>query len=215
MNTTTEKIQIDEAMLQKGDAITLSDLLQSELIASTVICSICIIRKELLSRDLNDKEDQELEAKLTALFHSLGVLNREIAFEDHRHKRHARHNGNGHRSEATPELQRPTPPEPAPAPPQKTRAPKLLISQAQAYALVLLDQQQKIGNRTVRNDLLRSEVRQRHLGDDLEWHATDMIARGDGTLLWQETLQKAMEKLATEEVVMWSNKRKCWVIFDA
>jgi len=217
MTTTTETIQIDEPALLKADQITLSDLLQSDLIVGTVVRSLCIIRKELLSSDITESEDQELESKITALFHAIGVKNRELAFDQHRkHKAgssngngHASGNGNGHSPAAA---ERPSP---QLLPPPAQTAPKLTIAAAAGYAAKVLDILRGTGTRTINTDDLRKAVQDLHLAGDRVWHSTDLIAHNGDGLLWHRTLQSAMEKLATDEVVMWSNKRNCWVIFDA
>jgi hypothetical protein len=87
MTTTTPiktapiRLEISELALTKADAITISELLESDLIADTVVRSICIIRKTLLSKDLVHTEDQQLEAKLTALYHALSFETRDLAHQ--------------------------------------------------------------------------------------------------------------------------------------
>jgi hypothetical protein len=219
MNTTTETIQIDEPALLKADQITLSDLLQSDLIVGTVVRSLCIIRKELLSSDISEPEDQELESKITALFHAIGVKNRELAFDQHRKHKSSSPSGNGHapttgngHSPAAAER-----PKPQLLPPPAPSAPRFTTTLATGYVVKVLAQLSKIGVRTIDNDHLRESVSALHLAGNQSWNPTDLIAEVslDGRPLWHKTLQNAMEKLAADEAVMWSNKRSCWVVFDA
>jgi len=79
---TTEADFISDYTWQLAKGIALADLLECELLTTTAVRSICILRKEILSHQLIEEEDQRLEAKLTALFHSFGVEQRNAAFAE-------------------------------------------------------------------------------------------------------------------------------------
>ncbi|MCE2836888.1 MAG: hypothetical protein LW834_07985 [Cyanobium sp. 49614_E6] len=203
-------LKIDEATLERADLIRLSDLLDCEPIADAVIRSICIIRKVLLSSSLIHSEDQQLEAKLTAVYHALGVDNRNNAFERQQT-----------RNEAMPLAPTPRPlPQalPQPVPAQPPSAAKLTIAQALAYATELVNDLRLVGERTISQDNLHAAIARLHLADDKQWHSTDRIASPGGGVLWHKAVAAAMDKLSADEAVWWSKKKNCWVItedFDA
>jgi hypothetical protein len=79
---TFEAAFISDATWQAAKKITLAELLECELLTLTVVRSICILRKEILMHQLTEEEDQRLETKLTSLFHSLSVEQRNAAFAE-------------------------------------------------------------------------------------------------------------------------------------
>jgi hypothetical protein len=199
------QLEISEIALTKADAVTLSELLESDLIADTVIRSICIIRKTLLSKDLVHKEDQQLEAKLTALYHALGHEARDLAHQIQRDRVNQMTAG------AAAISQRPVP---QPLPPVAATAAKLALAAAVTHATEVLQAWQRQGKRSIGNAELRNEIAQRHLAGGLQWHSTDMIAADPTTRQWHKTVALAMDKLVKNEQVMWSAKRDCWVILE-
>lgn len=192
-------LTINDTVLERADQLTLSDLLESDLIADVVVRSICIIRKVLLSSSITDPEDQKLEAKLSAVYHAIGVENRNAAFD---------------RQTAGAAAEPVVRPVPQVLPTPKPTAPKLDHKTARAHA----EQNLKIfcadGVRTVTQDDLRREVEASFLQGGKQWHSTDQIELPSGETLWHKTLQTAMQQLAEDEVVLWSRRRNCWVILD-
>jgi hypothetical protein len=205
IQTATGKLEISDLALTKADAITVSELLESDLVADTVIRSICIIRKTLLSKDISHKEDQQLEAKLTALYHALGHDNRDLAHQIQRD----RLNQMGATTAVI--TNRPVP---QPLPPAPRAAAKLSLVPAVAHATEVLQVWQRQGKRSIGNAELRNEIAKLHLVGGLQWHSTDLIQFDPDTRQWHKTVALAMDKLVKNEQVMWSAKRDCWVILD-
>lgn len=203
----TRCLVIDELALHKADAINLGELLDSEHLADTVVRSICIIRKTLLTRDLVCKEDQILEAKLTALYHALGVEARDVA---HQMQRDRLGQTSSSRAAVTPR------PLPLPLPPVPPTGPKLQLMAAIAYAVEVLKRWCDLDKTLISNEELFAEIAKDR---DQPWHPADLLLAYDyepdnNTTRWQLTVAEAMKKLQEEEQVMWSAKRNCWVILD-
>jgi len=200
--TTASRLEINELALTKADAITLSELLESELVADTVIRSICIIRKTLLSKDIVEPEDQQLEAKLTALYHALSFETRELAHQMQRQRL----------DQAAAAATAPQRPLPTPLPPVPAAGPKLELMPAITYANEVLKSWRALQIPRITNDELHAEIAKRR---ELPWHSTDLILLDSNTPRWHRTIALAMKKLAEDEQVMWSAKTNSWLILDA
>jgi hypothetical protein len=202
----TRCLVINELALSKADAINLGELLDSDIIADTVVRSICIIRKTLLTRDLVCKEDQVLEAKLTALYHALGIEARDVA---HQMQRDRLGQASSSPAAVTP---RPLPlPLPLPLPPVPPAGPKLELAPAIVYAREVLVRWRDLDRSLITNEQLFAEIAKDH---GQPWHPTDLLLVDDNAPRWQQTVALAMKKLQEDEQVMWSAKRNCWVILD-
>jgi hypothetical protein len=199
------ELTINELALTKADAITLAELLESELIADTVVRSICIIRKTLISKDIKEPEDQQLEAKLSALYHALGIQTRDIAHQIRRDRL----------APATARSAMTQPPVQATPNSAQAAAPKLQLEPAIAYATAAVAALRDRGTRIFSNELLREEFARRRLAGGLQWHSADLILLDPDTPQWHRTLAGAMEHLKNDEIVIWSNKRNRWVILES
>jgi hypothetical protein len=197
---------INELALSKADAINLGELLDSDIIADTVVRSICIIRKTLLTRDLVCKEDQMLEAKLTALYHALGIEARDVAHQMQRDRLSQASSGP---AAVTPR------PLPLPLPPVPPAGPKLELTPAIVYAREVLVRWRVSDRPLISNEELFAEIAKDR---DQPWHPTDLLLvydePDDNLTRWQLTVALAMKKLQEDEQVMWSAKRNLWVILD-
>lgn len=200
----TSTLEISDLALDKAEAINLCELLESDLVADTVIRSICIIRKTLLSKPITQPEDQQLEAKLTALFHAIGYENRDVAHQMQRDRI----------QQAGPAVTNSRRPAPLPLPLPPSTAAKLGVNAALDYAAAVIKSALSAGKRSIKTDDLHGEIERRHLSGGLQWHSTDLIVLEHSTRRWHKTIATAMEKLADDEQVMWSAKSNCWVLLD-